>query len=284
MKNISVTLDVEDLRSSDRYEDRSRAMTEKVLDLFLEMEVRATIFVVGDVAKKHPEMLVRASEEGHEIGLHSHKHIPLQLLNPQDFKREVEDSRNFLQETTGQEIKGFRAPTMSLTYQTRWAIPILQEIGFTYSSSILPSKNPLYGWDGMPTCPFKWLDSVIEFPCPVTNILGVKIPYLGGAYFRLFPTFFRKMGVRRSSTKEVLWTYCHPWEFDPEEEYYKLDHVGSLTSRIAWIGRSNMENKMRSFLKDTSVSSLGDISQTMNLSELEIVDPESPVTRNKKLL
>ena len=75
LKNISVTLDVEDLRPSDNFEDRSKLMTEKVLDLFAEMKLRATIFVVGDVARKHPETIKKAVKAGHEIGLHSHKLI-----------------------------------------------------------------------------------------------------------------------------------------------------------------------------------------------------------------
>ena len=88
LKNISVTLDVEDLRPSDNFEDRSKLMTEKVLDLFAEMKLRATIFVVGDVARKHPETIKKAVKAGHEIGLHSHKHIPLQLLNPDHYDNE----------------------------------------------------------------------------------------------------------------------------------------------------------------------------------------------------
>ena len=147
--------------------------------------------------------------------------------------------------------------------------------GFTYSSSVLPAKNPLYGWNGLPKQPFKWLNSVIEFPCPVTNILGFSIPYLGGAYFRLFPSIIRKIGIRKSSNKEVLWTYCHPWEFDPKEKYYQLEDVGRVTSRIAWIGRKGMENKMRNFLGETSSQSLGDITSTIDQSQLQIVDPES---------
>ncbi len=275
-KNISVTLDVEDLRPSDQFEDRSKLMTEKVLDLFSEMNIRATIFVVGDVAKNHPEIINKAVKDGHEIGLHSHKHIPLQLLTPDEFEQELSGAKTLLQEISGQEINGFRAPTMSLTHKTRWAVPILKRVGFTYSSSVLPAKNPLYGWDGLPRHPFRWLNSVIEFPCPVTNILGFTIPYLGGAYFRLFPSIIRKMGVRRSSYGEVLWTYCHPWEFDPDEKYYQLENVGRSTSRIAWIGRKGMENKMRDFLKDASSQTLGDIASTMDSSQLETVNAESP--------
>ena len=276
MKSISVTLDVEDLRPSNHFEDRSKLMTEKVLDLFNQMSIRATIFIVGDVAQKHPEIIEKAVQHGHEIGLHSHKHIPLELLNPDEFERELTAAKTLLQGISGQKIDGFRAPTMSLTHKTRWAIPILQRVGFNYSSSVLPAKNPLYGWDGLPRHPFRWLDSVIEFPCPVTNILGFTIPYLGGAYFRLFPSVVRKMGVRRSSSEEALWTYCHPWEFDPEEKYYQLENVGRVTSRIAWIGRKGMENKMRDFLKEASSQTLGEIASKIDPSQLKIVNPESP--------
>jgi len=276
LKNISVTLDVEDLRPSDDFEDRSKLMTEKVLNLFAEMGIRATIFVVSDVARRHPETIKKAAEAGHEIGLHSHKHIPLQLLNPDDFERELGEAKRSLEDISGQQVNGYRAPTMSLTHETRWAIPIMQRVGFTYSSSVLPAKNPLYGWNGLPKRPFRWLNSVIEFPCPVTNIFGFTVPYLGGAYFRLFPSAIRKIGIRKSSNKEVLWTYCHPWEFDPEETYYQLENVGRATSRIAWIGRKGMETKMREFLKETSSQSLGDIASTIDLSQLQIVDPESP--------
>lgn len=276
MKSISVTLDVEDLRPSNHFEDRSKLMAEKVLDLFDQMSIRATIFIVGDVAQKHPEIIEKAVKDGHEIGLHSHKHIPLELLNPDEFERELTAAKTLLQGISGQKIDGFRAPTMSLTHKTRWAIPILQRVGFNYSSSVLPAKNPLYGWDGLPRHPFRWLDSVIEFPCPVTNILGFTIPYLGGAYFRLFPSVVRKTGVRRSSSEEALWTYCHPWEFDPEEKYYQLENVGRVTSRIAWIGRKGMENKMRDFLKEASSQTLGEIASKIDPSQLKIVNPESP--------
>ena len=276
LKNISVTLDVEDLRPSDDFEDRSKLMTEKVLNLFAEMGIRATIFVVSDVARRHPETIKKAAEAGHEIGLHSHKHIPLQLLNPDDFERELGEAKRSLEDISGQQVNGYRAPTMSLTHETRWAIPIMQRVGFTYSSSVLPAKNPLYGWNGLPKRPFRWLNSVIEFPCPVTYIFGFSVPYMGGAYFRLFPSAIRKIGIRKSSNKEVLWTYCHPWEFDPEETYYQLENVGRATSRIAWIGRKGMETKMREFLKETSSQSLGDIASTIDLSQLQIVDPESP--------
>ena len=276
MKSISVTLDVEDLRPSNHFEDRSKLMAEKVLDLFDQMSIRATIFIVGDLAQKHPEIIEKAVKDGHEIGLHSHKHIPLELLNPDEFERELTAAKTLLQGISGQKIDGFRAPTMSLTHKTRWAIPILQRVGFNYSSSVLPAKNPLYGWDGLPRHPFRWLDSVIEFPCPVTNILGFTIPYLGGAYFRLFPSVVRKTGVRRSSSEEALWTYCHPWEFDPEEKYYQLENVGRVTSRIAWIGRKGMENKMRDFLKEASSQTLGEIASKIDPSQLKIVNPESP--------
>ena len=157
LKNISVTLDVEDLRPSDNFEDRSKLMTEKVLDLFAEVEVRATIFVVGDVARRHPEVIKKAVQAGHEIGLHSHKHIPLQLLNPDDFERELNQAKQSLEDISGQPVNGYRAPTMSLTQKTRWAIPIMQKTGLPTLRACCPLRilfmggmvyqsNHLNGW------------------------------------------------------------------------------------------------------------------------------------------
>ena len=60
LKKITVTLDVEDLRPSRAYEDRSKMMTERALDIFLEMGT-TTIFVVGDLARRHPEISVSLS-------------------------------------------------------------------------------------------------------------------------------------------------------------------------------------------------------------------------------
>ena len=91
-----------------------------------------------------------------------------------------------------------------------------------------------------------------RIPLPDHQPFGFNIPYLGGA---ILDYSLRLLGNGNSPClcKEVLWTYCHPWEFDKDEKYYQLDHVGRLTSRIAWIGRSGMENKMRNFLRDTQL-------------------------------
>ena len=270
--NISVTLDIEDLRTSMSNQDRSKIMSEKVLAIFNQLDIKATIFIVGDVATLHPELVKRAVSEGHEIGLHAHEHKPLEFLRPKEFLEKTMISRKQLQEISGQPILGYRAPTMSLTFETKWAISMLQEIGFTYSSSVLPAKNPLYGWPGLPQEPFMWKNSILEFPCPVTRILGFDIPYLSGTYFRLLPSFIRKNGIKNSSPKERLWTYCHPWEFDTDEKFYKFDYVGKLTNRIAWLGRSSMEKKIKGFLKNNFSQTLGEVAETIDYKNLKSVD------------
>jgi len=79
---VTVTLDVEDLRASTEPEDRTVRMTEQVLDLFGRFEVRASVFVVGDVAERHPSLIRRIAREGHELGLHAHAHIPMTSVPP----------------------------------------------------------------------------------------------------------------------------------------------------------------------------------------------------------
>ena len=235
--SISVTLDMEDLRPTEDFPERVIPMTKWVLDLLAEFKVRASIYVVADLAKRRPELVHQAAVAGHEIGLHGHTHTPLPLLERQQFKTLTCDARHLLQDISGQEVRGYRAPMMSLTPASAWAIPILSELGFSYSSSTLPASSPLYGWPGLPRQAFRWSNGLIELPCPLVRIFFFEIPYLGGTYLRLLPSVLHRIGHKRSRPEEILWTYFHPWEFDTEEKYYRQEFIGSLANRLAWLGR-----------------------------------------------
>ena len=273
---VTVTLDVEDLRASAEPEDRTVRMTEQVLDLFGRFEVRASVFVVGDVAERHPSLIRRIARDGHELGLHAHAHIPMASIPPERFHNATAGARAQLQDLSGQEVSGYRAPMMSLVPLSAWTIPILAELGFRYSSSVLPAPSPLYGWPGLPRRPFRWSDGLIEFPCPLVRFPGVDLPYLGGTYIRLLPDIVRRIGLRRATSSEVLWTYCHPWEFDTHEPYHTLPHIGRLASRIAWLGRSRMADRMGRVLTNPIGAPLGRIASGLASTDLPVVDPGAP--------
>ena len=273
---VTVTLDVEDLRPDHDLPERVVAMTDLVLDMLADAKVRASIFVVGELAERRPRLVRRAARDGHEIGLHSWAHVPIQTQQPEDFLADIRRGRTLLQDLSGQEISGYRAPMMSLVPASSWAVPLIAEAGFTYSSSVLPGPSPLYGWPGLPRRPFRWADGPIEFPCPMVRLGPIDLPYLGGTYLRLLPVAVRRFGLRRAASDEALWAYCHPWEFDTDEAFHPHDHIGTLASRIAWLGRSRMERQLGLILGEPVASPLTEVAAGLAGDDLPVVDPSRP--------
>ncbi|MCI5158850.1 MAG: hypothetical protein D3906_10515 [Candidatus Electrothrix sp. AUS1_2] len=91
-------------------------------------------------------MIAEIVAAGHEIACHGSRHVQLDKLSPQQFRADLRENLRALQDAGATAIHGFRVPTFSLTAKTAWAHEVLAELGFTYSSSILPARNPLYGW------------------------------------------------------------------------------------------------------------------------------------------
>ena len=256
---VSFTLDLEDLRTSAAQELRFPTVTHTVLDLLAEHDVRASVYVVGELIADHVGLIARIADDGHELGLHSWRHVPLETLGPDAFREDLKRGRDALEQAGGTAVTGYRAPMMSLVPQTSWAVDLIAETGFAYSSSILPVASPMYGWPGLPRRPFLWSNGLVELPCPVVTLGPVSVPFLGGTYLRLLPSLVRRFGLRRAADEEALWAYCHPWEFDPDEAFYRYDHASWLTSRIGWVNRRGMTRRIRSILRAGSGPPLGEI-------------------------
>ena len=237
---VTFTLDFEDLRTSPAQESRVEYATSVILDRLAELDIRGTIFCVAEVAQREPDLVRRMTELGHEIAVHGLQHTPIDLLGADRFRAQTIRAKEILEDLCGSRVTGFRAPQFSVIPETAWAIDTLLDLGFEYSSSVLPVATLMYGWAGAPRTPFRWTNGLIELPVPVVTIAGHSIPFLGGAYMRVLPTAVRRRGVRTSPADAVLWTYCHPWEFDPDEAFYVYEHGGWAVSRIGWLNRGGM--------------------------------------------
>jgi polysaccharide deacetylase family protein (PEP-CTERM system associated) len=178
---------------------------------------------------------------GHEVALHAYRHVPLTQLSPAVFRDESARGKALLEDLTGTAVRGFRAPTFSLVPASRWAVDELIDLGFTYSSSVLPARSPLFGWPGQPRHPYRWPGGLLELPCPVASF-GAHLanPYLGGVYFRVLPWPAVRLGLARARPDEVLWLYCHPYDFDPDEPFVPRGDVGRLGNRLLWLNRAGM--------------------------------------------
>lgn len=244
---ITFTLDLEDHRSNYKDEKRYPDITRQILSLLDENSTKGTFFVVGNIAKEEPVLIKDIVNRGHELAFHSLKHKELQNENPAKFRQETITGKKLLEDVSGQEVIGYRAPVFSLTKHTMWALDILYDVGFIYSSSVLPAFNPLNGFSGAPKKPFYWPNGLLEIPVPVINAGPVTIPYLGGVYLRYLPMIVIKRLINMHQ-EQHLWMYCHPYDFDPNESFFRIKDASLLTSLILWFNRGSMKKKISCLL------------------------------------
>lgn len=247
-RRLTMTVDVEDHTAGTQKPARYPSMTLKLLDFLSERGLLSTFFVVGDVARRSPELVRAIVAAGHEIGSHSHRHVPLARENAAKFSNVARDSRRFLEDLAGTPVTGFRAPVFSLVPATAWAIDALAEAGFRYSSSVLPVAGPGGGWPGAPCDPFRWPNGLMELPCPVGRVGPLRLPFLGGTYLRYLPPWRLRQAARRCST-ETVWAYCHPYDVDTEERFRRLPEIGLISSLFLWCNRGSMLHRLEMLLE-----------------------------------
>ena len=65
--------------------------TDKVLDALAAECVKATFFIVGEMARAHPATLQRVYREGHTIGTHTEHHAHLEHISAEKAQKEITD-------------------------------------------------------------------------------------------------------------------------------------------------------------------------------------------------
>jgi polysaccharide deacetylase family protein (PEP-CTERM system associated) len=241
---FTFTFDVEDHRPDEDAELRLLDATRRMLGFCAERAVVGTVFVVGEVVRDHPDLVREIAAQGHELGLHGWRHTPITELTPEVFRQETARGRALLAEVTGQDVVGFRAPTFSLTADTVWATEVLMDLGFTYSSSILPAWSPLFGFPGLPRAPFTWPSGLAELPAPILKVGPLGLPVVGGTYLRVLPWPIVRLGMRDRPLGPVPFTYCHPYDADEGERYWVVPGTGPVLSPLLWYGRKRMLRRM----------------------------------------
>jgi len=209
----------------DRMPSRVEDNTAKVLELFDELEVKATFFVLGWIAEKFPGIVRRISQAGHELGCHSYSHQLIYDLGPEAFRHDTMRALDAIQQAGGKRVSFYRAPSFSITKRSLWALDILVETGFTHDSSIFPIRHDLYGLPGAPQKPFVLRlagGQLVEFPPSTLAWCGGRFPFTGGGYLRTLPLAFQRKGFRILEGNGVpTMIYVHPWELDPEQPRIK---------------------------------------------------------------
>lgn len=232
-------------------EDRLVPTVKRLLEIFAAYDVKATFFVLGAVAERHPEVVASLAEAGHEIGTHGTSHEFVYRQGPQRFREDIQRSLALLRECGCDQVIGHRAPYFSITRESLWALPILAELGLRYDSSIFPISNYRYGIPDAEPWPHRIENdngSIFEFPISTWRVAHRRVPVAGGAYFRLLPYFVTRHGITAiNATGQPAVFYLHPWEIDPDHPRISLPRRVALTH---YTNLRAMEGRLRRLLDD----------------------------------
>ena len=257
-------------RHWDQFESRVERNTEKLLDLLAASNVRATFFVLGWVAERHPGLVRAISRQGHEVASHGYAHELVTVQTPATFRRDVRKAKVFLEDLLGLPVLGYRAPSFTITQDTIWALRILVEEGYLYDSSIFPILHDRYGMPGAnPLCHrlSTEVGPLWEIPPSTVKFVGLQVPIAGGGYFRLFPYPMLRQLLKRVEAKgHPLVIYLHPWELDPDQPRMQ----GPLLSRFRhYINLHKTEDRLIHLLRDFRFAPVSEVIPQINRLNLE---------------
>ncbi len=201
--------------------DRVERNCDAILQMFADADVKATFFTLGWVAQRHPALLRRIVEQGHELASHGWDHARVFTMDKAGFAVDIERARKVLEDASGSRVTGYRAPSFSIDARTPWAYSVLAEQGYAYSSSVAPITHDHYGWRDAPRFAFRplpWAD-LIEIPVTTAHFAGKRLAAGGGGFFRVLPYAFSRWAIRQVNTRDrrPAVFYFHPWEIDPAQ-------------------------------------------------------------------
>ncbi|MFP4683584.1 MAG: XrtA system polysaccharide deacetylase [Ectothiorhodospira sp.] len=258
-----MTVDVEDYFQVSAFEShisrgawdelphRVEGNVDRILQLFADHGVQATFFYLGWIARRYPGLLRRTRDAGHEIASHGWSHIRATEQTQEAFRQDVTRTRALLEDTVGAPVQGYRAASYSIGRDNLWALDLLQEAGYRYSSSIYPVHHDLYGMPEAPRFAFRPVDGdLVEIPVTTVELMGRNFPCGGGGYFRLYPYALSRWALRRVNRRDgqPAVFYFHPWEIDPDQP--RQEGLGFRTRVRHYLNLARTEARLGRLLRD----------------------------------
>ena len=201
--------------------DRVERNVMAILDLFDEAGAKATFFTLGWVAERHPALMRRIADAGHELASHGWDHVRVHTMGQTRFGEDIARARKTIEDAAGIGVTGYRAPSFSIDQRTPWAHEELAQQGYAYSSSVAPIRHDHYGWRDAPRFAFRPLAGadLIEIPVTTAEFAGRRLAAGGGGFFRVLPYGFSRWAIRQVNRRDERPAvfYFHPWEIDPDQ-------------------------------------------------------------------
>jgi polysaccharide deacetylase family protein (PEP-CTERM system associated) len=227
----ALTIDVEDYFQVSAFSDhvqrsswenqpsRVEANIDRILTLLAGANVRATFFTLGWIADRYPALIRRIFDGGHEVASHGYDHHRATDQGYGAFLADIRLAKAVLEDVSGNEIKGYRAPSFSIGRRNTWAFDCIADAGYRYSSSVYPIRHDHYGMPDAPRFAHEARTGLLEIPVATVRLLSSNWPAGGGGYFRLLPYCMSRWSIRRVNAvdRQPAMFYFHPWELDPDQ-------------------------------------------------------------------
>jgi len=254
VKTFLFSVDFEEFYAAERQETFRRTslpeLAERLLEFLRGAGVRCTFFIVGEIAERFPEAVRAIAAEGHELACHTHTHRPLNEHTPASLREDLLRNLDAVRACAKGPVTGFRAPILSLTRETRWAHGVLAELGFAYSSSVLPGRNPLYGWPEFGAAP-RVVEGITEVPVTLARVGPLRVPVGAGTYFRCLPMPLVRGAFDGCARRgEAVVGYFHPYDIDAEQERVMSRGVNGsrLMNALLYVNRARTLERLESLV------------------------------------
>ena len=258
----ALTIDVEDyfqVSAFARYirrddwgsrECRVERNIDRILQMLKTRDTRATFFTLGWIAERYPALVRRIVAEGHELASHGYGHERASDLSEAAFAEDVGRAKKLLEDLSGVEVQGYRAPSFSIGVGNLWAFDTLARAGYRYSSSIYPIKHDHYGMPDAPRFAHRLGNGLLEVPVTTLRMFNRNLPSSGGGYFRLLPYALSRWMLRQVNRNDgqAAIFYFHPWEIDAGQP--RIEGIDSKTRFRHYVNIGRMEDRLAQLLGD----------------------------------
>ena len=234
----------------DACECRVERNVERILLMLEEMHTRATFFTLGWIAERYPHLVRRIVDGGHELASHGYGHQRASDLNATEFSTDVSTAKKLLEDISGYQVIGYRAPSFSIGEGNLWAFDCLERAGYRYSSSIYPIRHDHYGMPDAPRFSHQVRPGLLELPVTTARFFNRNWPASGGGYFRLLPYALSRWLLQKVNTRDqqAAIFYFHPWEIDAGQP--RVAGINARTRFRHYVNLQHTEGRIRRLLAD----------------------------------
>jgi polysaccharide deacetylase family protein (PEP-CTERM system associated) len=219
---------------------------------------RATVFFLGWIAARHPDLVGEAARRGHEIALHGDLHRRADELSSEEFLSDLRRGLARIEEACGVRAEIYRAAEWSIRSPADRALAILAGEGFRADAS-MTALEPLGRADNLLGPHRIELEEgeLIEAPPLVGRGFGRRVPAGGSWAFRVMARerLAESEAAFRDRGHPAIFTF-HPWEFDPDHP--PMEGLSPLTRLVHFAGRRGVAARFEAWLGEDRCVALGD--------------------------